>query len=370
MRNGQNGSEMTKTSAKSTKQIGAAGSDWTARLSLWPSTALADRAADALAARFGAENIPRATLTGNWFQYANRRVDATGNLWRAARGQVDYLWLPSTGNFGNNLIQISNALVFAKAEGIPRIFHPFRWLGDHDRFRHGTPRLLSSKAGLRNGFFAEHMFTSLKSAEPAATLALLDSELVPALKWLPVPPEQSAITVSLRAGDVMWNRQRQNGNYVQPPLSFYTGAIRRLMDQTGRQEIEIITTDYANPAFFALEVWADQQGITVRFNPDRSVRTDITRLLAAEHLVTGYTSFSAALASVSQNLKSYAYFRTTHRLALLQTRLALVLKGSDVAGDYIAPGTWKNTIAQRRMIVDYPEKDLGFEALPRPDTIA
>ena len=118
--------------------------------------AMGEAAAQAMCARIGADWAPPAGHGAGW----SARVagfEAVGDARRARRGWVDFLAVRKSGNFGNNYIQLLNALVTAEAAGVRRVTHSFDWFdaGAPDRrlslIRRRQPG--AGQAGLAGAFF-------------------------------------------------------------------------------------------------------------------------------------------------------------------------------------------------------------------------
>lgn len=279
------------------------------------------------------------------------------------------------GRFGNNLIQAVNAVALAKAHDIPVIYHSFGWL----LRRYSTPAgplmirvrpcLLSSRSGVWAGLFSNQSASALRELGSKGFAECAMTQIQPGIPWVSKKAEKKLITVNIRGGDVMLARPNPPKVYVQPPLAFYTVAIKRLMAETGKKGIGVIFEDRANPVLDALEFWALEQGIVCVEHSDRSFASDSKRLLAAEHLIAGYSWFSDSLAILSGNLKSFTYFRQGFKTKAIGEKGVRVYRGNDPDESFIRPRTWENTVAQRKQLVDYPEDKIVIEevSVGQPD---
>lgn len=346
------------------------------RLSMWPNAALAERATETLCSRLGVNNIARQERPEDWFEYANARFDACGNLRRAAAGKIDYFWQPVMGRFGNNFQQIVHAIALAEIEGVAQIYHGLGWLPPRLRISdgivllRGKPSFLSFRAGLRVGAFSRWRLPGLQGLGAEDVARISQTLLAPAMQWIEEPAEKNAITIYFRAGDVTKFQPNRNPTFVQPPAAFYTRAIETIAAKTGRDQLKLVYMDRSNPAIKQVEDWALHTGFAVIANVNADFDEDVRSMLAAEHLIVGHSSFSDALAQLSRNLKSFSFFRAAHNISALHFRAVKLFHGVDVDQKYIPHGTWSNSNAQRELIVNYPQQSIEITDLSDNDADA
>lgn len=356
--------------APSEELTGLSGDNLNPRLSLSGNRRLEEEAAEALCAVAGVENIPREDMPKNPYFYLDRRYHACGNLKRAKSGKIDFIWLPIHGRIGNHIIQLVYATAFAKAHGISKIYHDFEWMPPTSRlgeeqpspaYLRGRPSLLTREAGFRTAFFYKKQYPAIRDLTPGQYAQILRDHLRGYAPWLPVPPARDMITVNIRGGDIMKLQKNPPIHYVSPPVSFYIKAVEHAVAETGRNRLDIVSEDRANPAVDALEYWAREQGMDVVIDNERTVERDIHRLLAAEYLIAGFTTFAESLALLSENLKSFYYFRYGWKIDTLVAGLENVYRGYDSDESYTPPNRWKNTLEQRRAIVDFPIEKIELD---------
>jgi hypothetical protein len=321
----------------------------------------------ALCERFGIDNQPFDPDPARWFWYINRRFDVCGNVARGAAGHVDYIWLPVLGRFGNNVFQMINAATFAKHVGASKIYHSFGWLPpktkalDGVKLIRGEPPLRSRKAGLRTGFFGTNNNTVLRRMPAEPFVEAAERILMPEMRYRQPQINTKEIVVHIRGGDIMKNRTRPHPDYVQPPASFYCQAVRHAAERTGIRAINIISQDRSNPAIEPFVCWAKSEGFVVNPISNKSLEDDVEQLLAAKHLVAGKTTFPAAIAMLSGNIRSLYFFRNFYIENKLAGKVKDLFRVNDELGDYIPIRGWKNSEAQHKMIRNYPEKNLMTE---------
>ncbi len=330
--------------------------------------ALSARAEAAVCDRLGVTTIPYDPAPARRFFYVNRRFEICGDLARAASGKLDYFWVPPAGQFGNNLIQMLNAIAVAEKAGIATLYHPFPWLPAQVTTDRGLlilrspPDLANGLAGVRNGFFVSRG-AAWQDMKPVDYLDVIQRVIRPNLAWHPVGRGRDVVTVHVRGGDVMIDRN-PNSWHWQPPLAFYTKAITSALELTQRSAVQVVSVDRSNPILDELEEWALNQGLETDVSSG-SFSTDAARLLSADYMVASNSSFAHGLALLSTNLRGFWFFRNAFHFRSLVLAGVDVTRGQDLSGTYIPGGEWRNTIAQRREMVLHPEEDVVLEKLRR-----
>lgn len=322
--------------------------------------ALGEAAARAMCARIGADWAPPGGAGEGW----SARVagfEAVGNASRARRGLVDFLHVRKSGNFGNNYIQLLNALVVAEATGVRRVTHQFDWF-DEGRPARGL-RLIRRRrpsrleAGLAGAFFLRSNVEVLREATAERFLRVSDDFLAPRLSVgeTPVAP----ICLNLRGGTDIFENAAPHGRYGQPPLSFYQLALLNIFERHGRQRVVVVHQDEHNPVLEPLLAWLAEEGVRASRasgGPDADARM----ILGANHLVMGRTTFTAALAMMSKRLESLSVFRESPLEETLALRVPHFYRVEDREGGYFGTTRWRNSDRQRRMMIDYPATALSL----------
>ena len=322
--------------------------------------ALEEAAAQAMCARIGADWAPPGRQGQGWTARVEG-FEAIGSASRARRGRVDFLHVRKSGNFGNNYIQLMNALVVAEAAGVRRVTHRFDW------FEEGEPawglklvrrrRPQRRQAGLAGAFFLRSNIAILREAAPERFLRVSDEFLAPRLSVgeAPVAP----VCLNLRGGTDVFDNAAPHGRYGQPPLSFYQLALRNIFERHGRQRVVVVHQDERNPVLVPLLAWLAEEGVKAS-RASGGPEADARMILGASHLVMGRTTFTAALAMMSKRLESLSVFREVPLEEMLALRVPHFYRVEDSEGRYFAPTRWRNSDRQRRMMVEYPMAALSL----------
>ena len=332
---------------------------------------LIEKAATRICADLVAENIPAREPHGNRFNYMNHRFEACGDIRRAADGQYDYIWIPATGQWGNNIIQLAHAIITAAAHGIGRIHHPITWLPEKVWLHNGMglifgdPDITDGRAGIRNGFFRHDGNWACRMSSPTLFARILREVVRPVVPWTPTPVAEGVVTAHLRGGDVLTVGQYVHPRYGQPPLAFYRKAVLNIFERHEVNRLQIVSMDDKNPVVEPLARWARQNGIeTVMQRGD--IDEDLCCLHATRHMIGGYSSFTAVAALLSEHINSYSYFNRGFVEAPIIASVPEVYHGVDTSQDYIRWGEWKNTPEQRQQMVDFEDRFIELRPVRRP----
>ena len=293
------------------------------------------------------------------------------------------------GRFGNLLHQYTHMIQLARSTGLSYV-----QLGQHEilAVRHAFEvdgiTFLPPEASLPNvgafitgSFFDSTPFVPLLSCflrfgpeEEAMHTEIAQRFVRPhLLTGLPVPGEQhfnDELTIHIRSGDLFVGDQAGNRAYRQPPLSFYTLVIRRMRAEGRISRVRLVFEDRGNPCIDALDAWLRAEGIAFRVQSG-TLRSDLSALLDAPHLVFGYGTFGYAICRMSTRVQTLHFFAPelggcyAHIPAISE-----VVRVSDREHGYIAAGEvgaasgeWSNTPEQRYAMLTYPEASLKAETV-------
>ena len=315
----------------------------------------------ALCARIGAAYHPPLAGGGSWEQRA-RRFEVLGHGGDGRR--LDYLRVQRSGNFGNNYIQLVHAMTVAEARGVKRVLHRFNQFGAARRA--AGPRLsfrrqmAPDKTGLSGTFFVRAAFDDLSDLHPAQFLRVSNAYVRPALLLAPPKPEKGVVALNLRGGADVFDNPAPNAQYGQPPLSYYQAALTNLVERRRVSAVNLVHQDQNNPVLQPLAAWLQTTGLPYRLT-SAGVLGDAAALLAAEHIVMGWTTFTAALALLSRNMTTVTVFRKAPLFAEMSVAAEAAYLISDAGGGYFATDGWRNDAAQRELMVRYPAENLSVE---------
>ena len=261
---------------------------------------------------------------------------------------------PWLGRFGNNFIQTSNALKFAKVTGIDYLCLP-----EHEFI--GSFSLPMVSAGLcdENIDSYDYLLSSQFWPWPSKSYYPLfdyqfDSSVIGALRESinfvradTISPND--LTCFIRSGDIFI--ESPNSQYGQPPLSFY----RKVITEGAWEKIYIAAEDDKNPVSGALLGFCKEK----RFNHQlirRGMRGDFEFLLGSTNICGGFTSLLPAIAKISTDLiRSFSF----------ETRIweeGIEIQINDANGHYkdsVLNNNWANTSEQRELMLTYSIENLG-----------
>ena len=236
--------------------------------------------------------------------------------------------------FGNNLRQILNACIEAHKAQAHNLIIPQHWrFKKTDILIHGN----NSKIQKRGRFFhPPNNPWFMNKARKMVEKYLQD------LLWVsPEKPNTDQIVMHVRSGDI-FRKGGASHNYFQPPYSYYLKCI----EATEKQSILVVTEkDMKNPIISQLEK-DFSNNITIQAS---SIGEDVKSILEAEDLVIAKSTFSRMLSLFCPYLKKahcpfWRYQKSDEN--------GIISAGYRFPG--YRSGKWRNTIAQRRQMMDYP----------------
>ncbi len=315
----------------------------------------------------------------HWIQPAVTRVsDAC-----PAEPAINSVSIQSYGRFSNLLIQLTNALFFAAKTGLKHIYLPenptVRSLFPKQRsvacngydvnIVIGEPpadqiTLLSTFYFVRQhqrSFYAQApSMRELVTAFSAST-GILGSRADPA-----EPDDPGQLCIHLRSGDIFRNSSPPQ-SYGQPPLAFYTLAIRHFRPAS----VILVYEDTLNPVIQGLQSFLSGEGIPFTIHSSLNVRDDIRRLIRARALVIGRGSFARGVLCFSEQLETLYTFCEETSVSVHQNLRQILPAGTrcfnviDGAGTYASSilNGWRNTPSQRDLMCSFPETRLALEEI-------
>ncbi len=170
-----------------------------------------------------------------------------------------------------------------------------------------------------------------------------------------------------RGGDIFVGDANGNihGWYVQPPASYYLKAFDYAQRQLGVESACLVFQDRTNPAVDCVAKELAARGVPCRLQ-STDLKTDLSCLLGATHIVPSYGTFCEAIALLSPHCESYFGFR---RLSCLhevegfpQSRVDQMLRAmgvrtfliDDVADRYTSQKRWTASSEQLDLMKTYP----------------
>lgn len=275
------------------------------------------------------------------------------------------------GRFGNSFQQVTNAIRFASAMQIERIFiEPNEWLERQALLGSGlqithlsrSERLPQEVKQLFVGrFLWREEISFANTVVPECTIGHLLSE------HLSVRPDESlrkpnVLVVHLRGGDVYSKKPAKD--YGQPPIGFY----QRIISDYDWARVHIVHEDNQPVVLGPLLSWCQGRVRTVT-HQSGDLRSDLGALLGASNLVVSNGSFGRAACHLNPRLARVFRMEGTYDLGRLDEKV-LEISIEDSRRDYVEAVlslNWKNSSAQRALMVNYSAenfeiKDLGNSA--------
>jgi hypothetical protein len=289
------------------------------------------------------------------------------------------LHIVRVGRLGNNILQIYQALLFARQIGAQIVdvsglnlfmFNPeFKSHLCSDGLlitRSGIP---SDAKVIKDQFFGEKSFGGItftpdvnlipKVFEEIRNVMGIDAEIC---------GTSNDIYCHVRSGDIFL-RPRPKANYVQPPLSFYMTAAKDMLMSGNYERIRVVYETKDNPVIDGLLAKENWFGVPV-VPQSGTLSEDITEILKARGIVMGAGTFIPMMCAISGKIQEASMFREsysakafwpgsgkTHLLGFLGTQVNHYTDD----GSYIPVNGWEichpdteKSLEQKRMILDFP----------------
>lgn len=287
------------------------------------------------------------------------------------KGEISGLVVRAYGRFGNNVLQLAQAIQFARRHGLRWVaavnFGPMFRVGRHT-LKDGLLICVGETFHSLGGGIEGHFFFwwgcggGLRGMQGDSLARVIRNELrfIINIRFLN-PDKQPTIHCHIRSGDIFsHNKSSIHPNYVQPPLSYYLKAVERRMEKTANTYLVIISEDNGNPVVQSLLDRAKKRGWPVEIQSS-SEQNDIERLISAKEVVCGFGTFMPVIGLLSSNITHMIFFRDFQQKLALESIGVHVDRIIDVCGNYIARGTWCNTLEQREQMLTYPIQYLHWD---------
>jgi hypothetical protein len=285
---------------------------------------------------------------------------------------IEALVLRRGGRFGNQVIQLLNALQVACVTGARTLFidnvNPLGLEGtvkigeltfSADAWKGGPEKVLEGSFFYREDL--GDLLRSITSERLRLVRTYLDPLFAPVLDRIG-PQDPSTLHVHIRSGD-LFSGSNVHPGYPQPPLTYYQTCIEHARLRSAVESVVVVNEDDANPTVGALAAWLDSKGIRYR-TQSGTFSEDLAELLSARTMVASFGTFCDAIGLLSRNIQHYYSFRTTRYWAEMLAKGATFGQVVDSdEGPYIAVGSWQNTEAQRQEMLTYPARSLRLREL-------
>lgn len=170
--------------------------------------------------------------------------------------------------------------------------------------------------------------------------------------------DDDTLVINIRGGRDIFRKKHINGEYFQPPLSYY----QHIIERGGYKDILLVTdsTKY-NPVIYHLRKLYKDMRIA-----DGDTTSQVNVILSARNLVMARSTFSYMLGRLSMNLKNVWAWRDynwkwdewlpTHNNCL-SSDLKITYCNTPF---YFPMGSWVASKEQREAMINYPEETLYF----------
>ncbi len=276
----------------------------------------------------------------------------------------DILVVAQHGRFGNMIRQVSLAIAVAEKLGIREVlvkslpeFPRGTWALDngvaltHDPWL--RPRMSARPRLILGGDF----FVKPRLPIDVATsdFDVIGRSLVDVAELAPAQGgEKTELVIHFRSGDAF--SSAPHGNLGQPPLAFYVTVIQREKPS----KVVLVYEDDANPVIPAVRRFMDAHDVSYSVQSG-DLREDLRVLLGARSLVTGLGTLPEALLLLSPHLERWIHFGAPSTPFFRGRSFQSVVSIHDLSGEYssqILEGNWRNSEAQRELMMKFPEENL------------
>lgn len=244
------------------------------------------------------------------------------------------------GGFGNNLIQLINAIKIAEIEKINIVKFPV-----HDLFTEDNIKLEFSGSGNKN--LNELFFKIPEHIAPIEMKRIFNHYIEPIFKINTTRSrhnfKDNELTVHIRSGDIF--NKNPHSSYIQPPLNYYLKLLEKY-------DLNLVFQDYKNPCISSLLL---NEGVNNASQP--TLHDDLVYLANSKSLAIGHGTFGLAIYIISKELQNLYI----PHFSFLDFPFGEW--GSDIniytieLKNYIKKGNWKNSYLQRRKMLKYKLKD-------------
>lgn len=275
--------------------------------------------------------------------------------------------ISSGGRMGNVIIQMVNALFFAKRCGLASVVANKSLIGERG-VSIGRDGLTLHSVGSTppdglyiegDFFYPDAMSNGAISPSKAEKYEVSQRFLVPLVResgLSPIEPDDKELVIHIRSGDIF--QPNPHPGYIQPPLGFYITILDDLLENKAIDKVCIVCEDRENPCINALEKRVAEFGLPCHVQSG-TLRQDVQRLLAAKHLVFGSGTFGAGICLLTGTVETLHVFGTTIYRDLPNVKRGVIYYAD--AG-YIKDGDWVGSAEQRQLMLDFPPSGLRKEA--------
>ncbi|WP_372572814.1 hypothetical protein [Ruegeria jejuensis] len=278
--------------------------------------------------------------------------------------QIVGLSVREYGRMGNNLLQVSSALLLARSLGLQYVQVPNTELIkiEAQKTVKGLtflpPSYNTQKLGgfLTSNFYQGPRLERLGIRMPERR-KILKKYLVEAANIpLPQAEPEGCLTIHLRSGDAF--KKDPHPDFAQPPLAFYQMAIDDARESQKINRVRLVYEDTRNPCVEALQTYLKQTGLTVLLQSG-TLHEDLSVLMSARHLTFGYGTFGVGVCLLSDAAETVRVFGASGPAYEQFDHLTSTEAWGDISGRYPRIGEWKASQDQLDLMLQLPKKEIG-----------
>jgi len=289
-------------------------------------------------------------------------------------GQLTGIRLIQFGRFGNNLIQVLNAVSLAILLDVRYIeLFDFSEIELDRSVTIGNINFILSKTPRppEGYFLTGHCFYSHDFGGRIFELrAKKDNEIISTVReyFRPLLMDRQCtgdtkyddeLTIHIRSGDIFRDVPPPHPSMVQPPLSFYIHIIEEMIALHQIKRIRLVFEDRGNPCVDALEAYLVRESIPYRMQ-NGTLMEDLVALINSKHLVFGVGTFGFGVALLSDHIETVHVFEQNWYSSLAYVEHVVVVSPRE---NYIAYGEWRATPDQLDLMLRYPAESLAFKQI-------
>ena len=289
------------------------------------------------------------------------------------------------GRFGNQVIQLANAVRVSLAFGVESIFSPQN-LASTGSFslRDASAQGISLRTGVVLPLYRKNVSSIVRSffawkSSLCGDFFSLDQVCERKLSQIPLSASYDVLTgllgygadiglgsdhlvIHLRGGDIFG--ENPSPHYGQPPLGFY----RAVLSSDCWTECTVVFADEANPVLSPLLNLISASGLSLSVQQS-SLEEDLRVLLSAKSLVASRSTLISSIANLSSAIERVFVFGTEDFFIGLYREDIPLYSGVDLTGGYwtqVCDENWAGSPEQIALMLEYPHENLAIRPVMRP----
>jgi hypothetical protein len=279
--------------------------------------------------------------------------------------------ISGVGRLGNSIIQTLNAVHLAQTLGSTTIlYHRYdavdnavlrfqggisaRKVTRSQSLKERTPQVLWRTYAMRSGALLTDPCASDFSAARMALAKGLVYKLSSARSVWPT----TTLTIYLRGGDIY--DMNPHPAYGQPPWAFY----EKVLSLNTWGEVRLVSEDTASPVHSKIVAWCADRGVSL-VNVGATLSEAVAEISRATSLVGARGTFVPAILFLAPTQRTvYLFHDSPHPLLCAATNeIVRIIDHDGAFVEAILSNNWKNSAAQRELMMSYPSSHLSTQKL-------